>query len=177
MRAAIVIGVLSAVLATTVQAQTYAYENRDWGIAPTDSYRSPPYHAPTPLTVPGARTIKTIELKEMLGGPNPPIVIDVLDGRNHKTLPGAQWMPWAGGGMLPRKERLDFEAALTKLTGGNMGKPIVFLCLSSECWLSYNASLRGVELGYTNVLWYRGGVDAWKGASLDTSDSVMYRVD
>jgi hypothetical protein len=50
MRWSIVIGVLCAVLSAVVQAQTYAYEDKDWGIAPTSSYHSRPYHAPTPLT-------------------------------------------------------------------------------------------------------------------------------
>jgi PQQ-dependent catabolism-associated CXXCW motif protein len=171
------VAVITAMLITTVQAQSYSYEDKDWGIAATSSYRQLQYHAPTPLTVPGARTIKTIELKAMLGEPSPPTVIDVLDGKSHKTIPGAQWMPWAGKGPLSRKERLDLEEALTKLTGGDKARLIVFLCLSSECWLSYNASLRALELGYTNVLWFRGGVDAWKGASFDTVESVVYRVE
>ena len=28
--------------------------------------------------------------------------------------------------------------------------------------LAYNASLRAVKLGYSNVLWYRGGHEAWR---------------
>jgi rhodanese-related sulfurtransferase len=28
--------------------------------------------------------------------------------------------------------------------------------------MSYNAALRAINLGYRNVLWYRGGVEAWK---------------
>ena len=39
-------------------------------------------------------------------------------------------------------------------------------CLSAECWLSYNATLRALRLGYLDALWYRGGIEAWTDARL-----------
>ena len=30
--------------------------------------------------------------------------------------------------------------------------------------MSYNASLRAIRMGYSQVLWYRGGIEAGKGA-------------
>lgn len=42
-------------------------------------------------------------------------------------------------------------------------------CLSPERWMSYNVSLRAINLGYTNVLWYRGGIESWKKAGLPVS--------
>jgi rhodanese-related sulfurtransferase len=38
---------------------------------------------------------------------------------------------------------------------------MVFFCANARCWLSYNAALRAVRLGYSGVRWYRGGIDAW----------------
>ena len=32
--------------------------------------------------------------------------------------------------------------------------------------LAVHAALRALEAGFTDVIWYRGGSDAWKGASL-----------
>ena len=32
--------------------------------------------------------------------------------------------------------------------------------------MSYNASLRAIRLRYSNVRWYRGGIEAWKAARL-----------
>jgi PQQ-dependent catabolism-associated CXXCW motif protein len=168
---------LACVVGTAARAQSFAYEDKDWGVSPTTMYRNAQFHAPTPLTLSGARTLKTLELKEMLAGSPAPTVIDVLSGKAHKTLPGAIWLPWAGLGQLPRNQGIYFEETLAKLTGGDKTRAVVFFCLSSECWLSYNASLRAVDLGYTNVLWYRGGIDAWKGASLDTVNSVEHKVD
>ena len=84
---------------------------------------------------------------------------------------GAQFGAWIG--LTPRQRSSGGKnnlGGITKrgdtylqtLTGGDKGKPIVFYCRSSSCWHSYNASLRAVEAGYTNVLWYRGGIDAWQ---------------
>jgi rhodanese-related sulfurtransferase len=38
---------------------------------------------------------------------------------------------------------------------------VAFFCAGPRCWLSYNAALRAVRLGYRRVLWYRGGIEAW----------------
>lgn len=43
---------------------------------------------------------------------------------------------------------------------------MVFYCASTMCWMSYNAALRARALGYLDVLWYRGGIEAWKAAGL-----------
>jgi rhodanese-related sulfurtransferase len=34
------------------------------------------------------------------------------------------------------------------------------------CWLSRNATVRTVALGYSQVYWYRGGRNAWIAAGL-----------
>jgi len=33
-----------------------------------------------------------------------------------------------------------------------------------KCRESYNAALRAMQLGYRNVLWYRGGLSSWMAA-------------
>jgi rhodanese-related sulfurtransferase len=38
---------------------------------------------------------------------------------------------------------------------------LIFFCFGPRCWLSYNAALRATRLGYTDVRWYRGGLEAW----------------
>ena len=47
-----------------------------------------------------------------------------------------------------------------------MGRTVVFFCESAQCWLSHNASLRALALGYRDVVWYRGGIEAWEAAGL-----------
>ena len=146
---------------------TFSFEDKDWKIEPTTTVKRAPYHEPTPTTIPGARVIKTMELKGLLESTKDVVVIDVLDIKERKSIPGALWMSGAGDGQFYGAEKSRFSAALDKITEGNKNRPIVFLCLSSECWLSYNASLHALEAGYKDVIWYRGGTAAWTGASLE----------
>jgi rhodanese-related sulfurtransferase len=45
---------------------------------------------------------------------------------------------------------------------------VVFYSDNMENWQSYNAALRAINAGYTKVLWYRGGLEAWILAGLPT---------
>jgi 3-mercaptopyruvate sulfurtransferase SseA len=40
--------------------------------------------------------------------------------------------------------------------------------------MSYNAALRAINLGYTNVLWYRGGIEAWQQAGLPVQPAQQF---
>jgi PQQ-dependent catabolism-associated CXXCW motif protein len=95
------------------------------------------------------------------------VVIDVLESKTRMTVPGAHWMAGVGSPNFHGAEARRFADALDRLSAGDKTRPLVFLCLSSECWLSYNAALRALEAGYKDVIWFRGGTDAWKGAGLD----------
>lgn len=55
-------------------------------------------------------------------------------------------------------------------------QPVVFYCASSQCWLSVNAAMRAQKLGYTNIKWYRGGIQAWIGAGLPTVNRLPVAV-
>src|SRR6185436_13103294 len=95
-----------------------------------------------------------------------PYVIDVLGGGEHRTIAGAFWMIGAGAGDMSKDEERRFLQALGNFAGGNKSRPLVFFCVDAQCWLSYNAALRAIAAGYTNVVWYRGGVAAWRQAEL-----------
>ncbi|MBC7803268.1 MAG: hypothetical protein H7Y16_05255 [Candidatus Parcubacteria bacterium] len=154
-------------------SRTFADEDKDWGVPPTSRLRTERMHAPTPKEVPGARTIRTNELRALQGSSPAPLLIDVLQGSGHRTLSGAHWLSGAGEGAgNAARERL--RADLEKLTAGNKSLPVVFFCLSSECWLSYNASLRAIELGYTNIYWFRGGTAAWQRAGFAMMEAVPF---
>jgi PQQ-dependent catabolism-associated CXXCW motif protein len=174
---AALLALAGGVLAQTATVEkSYADEDRDWGIAPTNRLRLPPYHAPTPREIPGARVVSTRELQAMLAGPNPPILIDVLSEEGHVTLPGAAWFSGAGRGtnfMDPLQSVL--VQVLGRLTGGDKARPMAFFCAGSQCWLSYNAALRAAAAGYTKVYWYRGGVEAWVDAGLPTGKTEAPR--
>ena len=167
-RALIVAGML--LCAATVGAQeppkpgVYGEEDRDWGVPPRSQLRTIEYHAPTPLLIPGGKTVRTVELYQMLQKEPRPYVIDVLGGGNHRTITGAFWLPGAGAGDMDADEEKRFLNALASFAGGDKARPMVFFCVDTQCWLSYNAALRAIAAGYTNVMWYRGGVAAWRQA-------------
>lgn len=155
-----------------LSSSTYADEARDWNIPATDEYRTKAYHSPTPNTIDEAHVITTPELLDMIQANRQPVLVDVLGGGSHATLPGSVWLSGAGiGEGLKDEMQGEFSAALDKLSGGHKQRPVVVYCLSSLCWLSHNAALRAIRLGY-DVYWYRGGVEAWKAAALPTVTSV-----
>ncbi|MDP1613644.1 MAG: rhodanese-like domain-containing protein [Sulfuritalea sp.] len=146
---------------------TFSFEDKDWGVEARATPKGAPYHANTPTTIPGARVIRTLELKTLLESNKQVVVVDVLDSSTRTSIPGAFWLSGAGDGQFFHAEKARFSVALEKLTNGDKTRPIVFLCASSECWLSYNASLHAIEAGYRDVIWYRGGTNAWTGAKLE----------
>jgi PQQ-dependent catabolism-associated CXXCW motif protein len=95
-------------------------------------------------------------------------VVDVLRDTTggHRTLPGAIYIPGAGdpGTFRDRLQR-RLSSVLAQLTSQDANRTLVFLCQGSKCWESYNAALRAMQLGYRNVLWYRGGLSAWIAAN------------
>jgi PQQ-dependent catabolism-associated CXXCW motif protein len=142
----------------------YADEERDAGVAPTRAFRTREVHAPTPRTVPDAKTISTRELVEMLKT-SKPLLVNVLDWKEGAfAIPGTLWVQGLGK-QLGTKETAALQSLLAEVAPDKK-TPVALYCLSWECWMSYNASLTMQQLGYTNVYWYRGGVFSWNLAGL-----------
>ncbi len=64
-----------------------------------------------------------------------------------------------------------FREGLTKATGGDPQKAIVFYCLT-DCWMSWNAAKRAMSYGYKKVLWYPEGTDGWESELLPVEKST-----
>lgn len=143
-----------------------AAERQDFGVAPVAALHDGAMHGPTPSSIPGGQVITTKGLVELMrGGQAPVLTLDVLGGP--EMIQGAVYaVPAAQSGSFADQIQQQFGNFLQQATGGNKQHPIVMYCLSPECWMSYNASLRAINLGYTNVLWYRGGIESWKKAGL-----------
>ena len=91
------------------------------------------------------------------------LLFDILGGP--ELIPGARYaVPASQPGSFNDQTQQEFGRYLQSLTQGRKDVPLVFYCLSNQCWMSYNASLRAINMGYSNVLWYRGGIEAWKAA-------------
>lgn len=148
--------------------QMIQMERQDFGVPPARQLYGGAMHAPTPATIPGGQSVTTSGLVALLQGAQAPyVVLDVLGGT--ETLPGAVPAVWmAQPGSFDDGTQRQAEQMLEQLAQGRKDVALVFYCLSRECWMSYNASLRAIHAGYANVLWYRGGIEAWKQAGLPT---------
>ncbi len=182
------LAIAAAALATAVTAQggagpaadqMTAFERQDFGVPPTKQLHDGSMHAPTPAGIPGGQVVTTSGLAALLQGRQAPyVVFDVLGGP--ETLPGAVPAAWMSQpGSFGDATQQQVAQMLGQLTRGRKDVVLVFYCLSRECWMSYNAALRALRAGYANVLWYRGGIEAWKQAGLPTapsqSDAAMPR--
>ena len=147
--------------------KSYADETQGSGVATQLKSGSPA--EPTPLEVQGAQTVTTEQLVLALLGAARPVLIDVAN--DAQTLPSAHSLLF-GGAVLADDKRdaavADRFQAMLGLLAPDKSAPVVFYCASPQCWLSVNAALRAVKLGYSKVQWYRGGLQAWRAAGLAT---------
>ena len=148
--------------------QNYAEELTDFGVPP-QGVMQVNVGSPTPTSIPGGHVITTGEIRQAQGGL---LLFDVLEGMAHPTIPGAVWIPGAGHpGSFADETQQKLWAVLSRATNMQRERPIVFFCAGSRCWESYNAALRAESLGFKMVLWYRGGLAAWKAAGGATTMS------
>jgi len=143
----------------------------------TEPYRGLPYHAPTTQIPPiGVTRISASELKKRLGSTNKPILIDVygaifreesldFDGAwlvstPRKNIPNSVWLPNVGKQTLKPVVEQYYRDQLKALTNDDKTAQLVIYCIE-DCWMAWNAAKRAVEWGYSNVHWFREGVDGW----------------
>lgn len=145
------------------------------------AYREDEYRAPVPATLAGATVVSTAEAHALWesGGatfidvlPKPPKPANLPEGTvwNEKpriSIERAIWLPNTGYGKLADVTLAYFRAGLDKATRGDMTKPLLFFCLP-DCWMSWNAAKRALELGYGNVYWYPEGSEGWAAAGYPT---------
>jgi tetratricopeptide (TPR) repeat protein len=149
----------------------HADEDADPGLAPDDALHTN-YEAPTPATVPGARTIRTRELTVFLQQ-HKTLVLDTSNPWG-RSVPGAiaLWGSGSGGSMTDAlQDRL--RQKMQQLTGGNRTVPVVAMSRNAERFHGRNLVLRLTALGYTNVYWYRGGREAWAAAGLPAVEVAL----
>ena len=144
-----------------------ADEDADAGL-PADDILHSTYEAPTPIAVPGARTIRTSELAVFLEQHHP-LVLDTTYWGG--SIPGAVALWGAGvGGSLSDEYQDRLGHKMDQLTRGNRSVPVVTVGWNAERFQGRNLALRLVALGYTEVYWYRGGREAWMAAGLPVTE-------
>ncbi|MEZ5894973.1 MAG: rhodanese-like domain-containing protein [Parvularculaceae bacterium] len=154
-----------------MQGVDVAAERQDFGVAPTATLHNGAMHGPTPASIPGGQLITTVGVQELVVGQKAPyFLFDVLGGP--ETLPGAMPAVWLSQpGSFNDQIQQQMSQMFQQGMQGRKDMPMIFYCLSTQCWMSYNAALRAINAGYTNVLWYRGGIEAWKAAGLPTQSA------
>jgi PQQ-dependent catabolism-associated CXXCW motif protein len=142
-----------------------------------EGYRTGDYRSPVPKTLAGARVIDAGEAETLWGdksavfidvfprAPKPPNLPAGTVWRDpvHMSMKGANWLPNVGYGVLSPEFEDYFKTRLARLTNGDKAQPVVFYCLK-DCWMSWNAGKRALSWGYTSVLWFSEGTDAWQQA-------------
>ena len=147
-----------------------------------DGYRMTDYRAPTPAGLPGAVTVDTAQARALVESGNV-VAVNVLKldrstlpggpwllPKPFRQIPGSVWLPNVGLGALTPELEGYFRTRLDALTKGDRGRGLLFYCLA-DCWMSWNAAKRALEMGYGRVYWFRDGVDGWAEAGLPTEEA------
>lgn len=151
---------------TSAASRGYADELADYGV-PAQATLRENMNGATPLQIAGATRVTTDELRALIAKTPNLLLIDVLAGPHAQTLANANYVPVAGlAGTLTDGNQTTLKKILSRLTGGDTARPLTFFCMGASCWESYNAALRAAALGYTDIRWYRGGLQAWQQAQL-----------
>ena len=152
---------------------------------PQGLYQGAP-HGYTPSTLKGAKVLDSAAALDTLMKDGSPVLIDVaeLDRKppsmsktmiwlpQHRSIPGADWMPSGGSGTDDPAFAAAFRTRAATLTHGKPSTPIVTFC-HPDCWASWNAAKRLVGLGYTNVYWFPAGMEGWQ----DAHDTTVVKPD
>ena len=150
-------------------------------------YRMENYRAPVPATLQGAKVVSTAEAEALWKEkkavffdvmPHTPKPADLPEGtiwreQGRRNIPGSLWLANTGYGALPEEVADHFAAALRDQTAQDKARAILFYCMT-DCWMSWNAAKRALELGYTSVLWYPHGADGWERAGLPLEEGKPY---
>ena len=154
-------------------------------VAEPDSYRTENYRAPVPTTLAGGRVLSTQDTETIWRAksaafidvlPRPPKPKSLPAGtvwreQPRMDIPGSIWLPDTGYGVLAGVTEDYLKRGLARAAGGDPGRLLVFYCLA-DCWMSWNAAKRALQMGYTNVAWYPDGTDGWEFADLPLEPST-----
>lgn len=152
-----------------------------------DGYRMENYRSPVPETLKGAKVVTTEEVIALWKN-RKAVFIDVLPHdpkpenlpagtiwkeKTREDIPDSAWLVNVGYGVLNKETETYFREGLRKLVGDDMHRAMVFYCMR-DCWMSWNAAKRAVEMGYSGVLWYPLGTDGWAAAGQPTEKNVPF---
>src|SRR5216684_3933407 len=148
-------------------------EDVEPGLAITAGVQANPLNAPTPRGAPGVSVIRTFELATLIdrqrgGGDERPLLLSIMcSDCLDIVFPGSIHVPQSvRHEPMTDEQRGALKAWLGPLLDGNPSRRLIIIFWNAERWHGRNLALELVALGYPNVSWYRGGLEAWDAAGL-----------
>jgi malonate-semialdehyde dehydrogenase (acetylating)/methylmalonate-semialdehyde dehydrogenase len=120
----------------------------------------------TPASLPGTRVIDVAEAKALIEKGTKVFDVRLPEEFDHGHIPGSLLVPYDEASA----KEVDFIASedkfdLRKLPA-DKNETFLMYCDGTICWKSYKAAHMAIQNGWKNVLWFRGGLPAWKEAGL-----------
>jgi adenylate cyclase len=149
-------------------------EDADTGLPITEGVRSANLIGRTPTGALGVSAIKTSELRALIGdggasanGELPLLLSTNCSDCLRVTIPGTNFVPAAyRNGVLDDAKRQALKVLVDQLLRGDRTRRVITYSWNAVFWDARNLAIELVALGYPNVSWYRGGLEAWDVAGL-----------
>jgi TolB-like protein/DNA-binding winged helix-turn-helix (wHTH) protein/rhodanese-related sulfurtransferase len=142
----------------------YNDEKSDFGVKP----RLEPFIGsdldPTPTSIARAKVVTARELHDLIQSVPSTVLIDF--GRGAGAIPNAI-LVWANNLW---DDDSSVNARIAQATKSDLDRTVVVMGNGPFGWSSYNAALDLVAKGFKNVLWFRGGEEAWVAAGYPAED-------
>jgi adenylate cyclase len=140
----------------------------------TEGVRSANLIGLTPISAPGVSTIKTHELRALIGdgqgsasGELPLLLSTNCSNCMRITIPGTNFVPDSyRNGVLDDAKRQALKVLVDRLLHGDRTRRVITYSWDAASWDARNLAIELGALGYPNVSWYRGGLEAWDVAGL-----------
>jgi len=143
----------------------FADEHADLGVEPPAGFLQGNAFSPTPKRIPGGHPVDTDGVVSLLSSGAAPLILDV--GRGAAVIKDAHWVPDEDTDLIPGQ----FETTQAgKLLAGDFTRKIVVLGSGTYGIEGYNFAHHLISIGYRDVLWYRGGEEAWASARLEAGN-------
>jgi hypothetical protein len=142
-------------------------EDADPGLPKEEGLRPGNRLSLTPIGAPGLSLVRTSELKALVDATNgagePPLLLSTncphcfdIEIPRAVSVPGAYIR-----GSLDDQARRGLKNWLDRQLNGQTSRRLITFSWNAEQWHARNLALELIALGYSNVSWYRGGVEAW----------------
>lgn len=123
----------------------------------------------TPMTLKGAVTVDSDQVKLWLDDGEDMVIIDARKKSDFsdQRIPNSENCPVNTETDIKAKSikrAVKWMKACSAVKGLSKSTKIVVYCNSVKCWQSPKAALALSQMGYSNLQWYRGGINAWKKA-------------